>query len=105
MKFSIRGRNLQTTNAIRQHVERRLAFALDRLAHRVTDVAIRLSNDQQHSGAEARACQLHIQLQGASDVLVEAHDRDLYTAIDRAADRAREAVRRNLKRGLRRRRN
>ena len=104
MKFSIRSRNIQTTGALRRHVERRLSFALDRLAHRVTDVAIRLSSNERHTGDRARGCQLRIQLQGAPDVLVEAHDRDLYAAIDRAAERAREAVRRNLKRRRDRRR-
>ncbi len=103
MQLSIRG-NIRTTNAIREHVERRLSFALDRLAHRVSDVAIRISNEEPHTGPAARACQMRIHLHSGDPLLVEARDRDLYTAIDQAASRAREVVRRAVKRRIGRRR-
>jgi putative sigma-54 modulation protein len=90
MEIQIRGRRVKVTKALRDHVERRLAFALSRFGDHIGRVRVHLSDsDSLPDGAEKR-CQIEVGLQRS--VRVQETDADVFKAVDRAADRAARTV-------------
>jgi len=101
MELQVRGVNLQPTEPIIEHAERRFNFALDRLSHRISRVIIKMSDP--HRDGMMR-CAVHVQLAGgAQPIIIEQSSTDLYSAIDRAADRVQTSVRRFMGRSRSRR--
>jgi len=98
MQIDIQARNFSLTDALRNHAERRLRFALTRCDDHIQRVVMRLSGiNGPRSGANKR-CHLQVVLAGLPDEVVEDIEADLYVAIDRAADRAGRTVVRKIDR-------
>ncbi len=97
MKIHIRGRNVELTEVLRTHVERRLGFALGRFGERIGRVLLRFSDTNGHRGDVDKRCEIDVGLRPRS-VRVEQTDADLFVALDRAADRASRSVARALER-------
>jgi putative sigma-54 modulation protein len=87
MQIVIQARGFELTAGLRQHIERRLQFALDWARLHVRKVSVRLSDLNGPRGGEDKRCHIHIELPGSSGVLIEDTKADLYIAIDHAADR------------------
>lgn len=104
MKIAILAKGLELTDALREHVERRLNFALDRAHYHIDKVSVRLSDENGPRGGEDKRCQVQVHLAGTTPVLVEDTELDLYRAIDRAADRTGHSLARQLGRQRRYRR-
>ncbi len=98
MRIRVRNRDLQPTAAIREHVERRLLYALSRYGSCVRNVTVCLSTLVGNPGRERKHCQITVALDQAEKIAVEDSDADLYAAIDRAAERTQRAVNRALER-------
>lgn len=100
MHIDIRG-HLKATDAIRQHIERRLTSAVGRFGDRIQDVTVRLEdvNGPGRGGAD-KACHITLQLEGSrrTPVRVEEVHADLYLAITQAADRLSQVVAREVDR-------
>ena len=100
MTIQIRG-HLKATDAIRQHIDRRLESALGRFDHHVRTVTVWLEdvNGPQRGGAD-KSCKIEVLLDQPRHAphVVEELDADMYTAISRAAERASQAVRRDVER-------
>ncbi len=96
MNIQIRERNVDVTNVLRAHVERRLAFALSRFGDRVDRVLVRFSESGHGGGADKR-CQINVGLR-PQVVRVEDIDLDLFAAVDHAANRVSRSVARALER-------
>ena len=96
MEVRIRGRNIELTEALRVHVERRLQFALSRFGERIGRVTVRLVNINGPRGSEDKICLIDLILRPAGRILVEDVNGDLHAAIDRAAERTGRAVSREL---------
>ena len=95
MDLQVRGVNLQPTEPIVEHANRRFGFALGRLSHRIQRVIVKMSDP--HAGGLMR-CDVHVQLAGTPQpIIIEQSGSDLYGAIDRAADRVKTCVRRFTK--------
>lgn len=90
VKIQIRERNVQVSEVLRTHVERRLAFALARYGQRIARVIVRFS-DTDGERADDKRCQIHVGLRSRS-ARVEDTDTDLFAAVDRAADRLGRSV-------------
>lgn len=98
MQIDIQARNFSLTDALRNHAERQLRFALTCCDDHIRRIVVRLSDiNGPHGGADKR-CHLQIMLNGLPDVVVDDTETDLYVAIDRAADRAGRTVVRKLNR-------
>jgi len=97
MKIHIRGRNVELTDVLRAHVERRLGFALGRFGQRIGRVLLRFSDMNGEGGYVDKRCQIDVGMRPRS-VRVEHTDVDLFVALDRAADRASRSVGRALER-------
>jgi len=98
MRMEIRGRQLDVSEATRQHAERRLRFALGRFSGRVGRVAVRVADVNGPRGGADKRCRIVVWLGRAGTVVVEDCDGDLYAAIDSAADRVGRLVARALHR-------
>lgn len=96
MKIFVQARGFNLTDDLRQHVERRLRFALDWAHYHVTKVSVRLSDLNGPRGGEDKRCQIQVSAAGAAEVVIEDTEVDLYIAIDRAADRAGRTLARQL---------
>jgi ribosome hibernation promoting factor len=94
----IRGRNIDPTEALRAHVERRLQFALSHFGERIGLVTVRLVDINGPRGGDDKSCRVDVRLRPSGNVFVEDVKADLYAAIDRAAERAGRSVSHELDR-------
>jgi ribosomal subunit interface protein len=98
MRFAIRGRHIQLTEALLAHVERRLRFALGRFGPKIRQVAVKLTDLNGPRGGLDKQCQIAVTLSPSGKVRAEATDADLHTAIDLVSERLERAVARELER-------
>jgi len=98
MLIDIQARNFSLTNALRDHIERRLGFALSSRDEHIQRIVVRLSDINGPRGGEDKCCRIQIVLPKLTDVVIEDIEVDMYVAIDRAADRAGRTVGRRLAR-------
>lgn len=98
MKIDIRTQGFALTDAIRDHIERRLRFALARANAHVRQVAAHLSDINGPRGGIEKRCRIRVRLKKSADVMIDDTESDLYAAIDRAANRAGRTVARRLAR-------
>ena len=96
--IELRSWNVPLSEAMREHVVRRLGFALGRFAHRIERVVVRLVDINGPKGGVDKRCRIVVQLTQARSVIVEAIDSDAYAAISQAAIRADETVARAITR-------
>jgi len=104
MKLEIRGRQVEITESIREYIERRLAFALDRFAQKIRLVKLRVRDVNSFRGGVDKHCQLAISFTYSSPITVESRDSSVQGAIDRAAVKVRSLLARHFGRGRKRRR-
>jgi ribosomal subunit interface protein len=100
MNIEIQARNFSMTNAMREHTERRLGFALSACYQHVKRVLVRLSDINGPRGGNDKRCHLVVSLPG-KEVVVEDTKADLYAAINHATSRAGRTVMRQLRRNRR----
>ena len=98
MQIAIQTNGFELTEGLRAHVERRIRFAFDWANFLVGKVAVRLSDLNGPRGGEDKRCVIQLAVAGASDVVIEDTQSDLYVAIDRAADRAGRSLARRVER-------
>jgi len=90
--------------ALRTHVERRLRFALDRLARRVRSVRVLLEDVNGPRGGDDVRCLVLARISGGGHVVVQETRRDPFAAVARASDRIGHGLARRLGRLRKRRR-
>lgn len=96
--IDLRSSNVPISVALREHVARRLDFAIRRFAHRIQRVIVRLVDVNGPRGGPDKRCRIVAYLDGSEVVLVEATDSDAYAAVSQAAIRLDERVARALTR-------
>lgn len=97
--IDLRSSNLPISVALREHVVRRLDFAIRRFAHRIDKVVVRIVDVNGPKGGPDKRCRMvaHYE-EGPHVLLVEATDSDAYVAVSQAAIRLEERVARALSR-------
>jgi putative sigma-54 modulation protein len=98
MQIVIQARGFALTAGLREHIERRIRFALDWATYHVRKVSVRLSDLNGPRGGEDKRCHIQVAIPGGTDVVIEDTEADLYVAIDRAADRAGRTLARRVDR-------
>jgi ribosomal subunit interface protein len=96
MLINIQGHGFSVTRAIREHVDKRIRFALARIGHRLRRVDVRLSDLNGPRGGVDKRCLIEVRLNRHAPVIVTDVQSDLYTSIDRASARAGRTVMRRL---------
>ena len=97
MKIHIRERNVEVTEVLRSHVQRRVGLALGRFGERIGRVIVRFSEIDGLRSSVDKRCQIEVGLR-QRNVQVEDMNADLFTAVDHAADRVSRSVARALER-------
>ena len=97
IKIQIRKTNVETSEVLRTHVERRLGLALARFADRIERVIVRFSQADAQRKGSYKCCEIEVGLQPVR-VQVEDVDQDLFAAVNHATDRASRSVARALER-------
>jgi len=98
MNIQIHVQDLVLTDGLREHVARRLAYALNHGSDSVSRIIVRLSDVNGPRGGVDKRCGIEIRLKGTKAVVIEDTEVDLYVAIDRAAERAGRTLDRRLAR-------
>ena len=98
MKIEIQARDFHLTHALRDHIERRLGFALSTRYHHIQRILVRLSDINGPRGGSDKCCHIQMVLPQQADVVIEDTETNMYVAIDRAADRASRTLGRRLTR-------
>lgn len=103
MKLSMRAKGLRLTGKLREHVERRLHFALGRFSDRVRGVSVLLEDVNGPRGGLDTRCKIRARLAPSGTVVVEETRLHAFSAVALAADRAGRLMSRRLERLGRRR--
>ena len=98
MQLSIKGHDLDLSDALRAYTERRLRFSLGGFATRLRSVDVRLSDVNGPRGGIDKDCAITIILRQLGVVFARAKGVDAYSTVDCAASRARSALARRLNR-------
>lgn len=98
MQIDIQARDFSLTDALRDHAERRLRFALTCCSDHIQKIVMRLSDINGPRGGLDKRCHLQVVLAGLPDVVIEDIETDMYVAIDRATDRAGRTLLRKIDR-------
>ena len=98
MRIEIQALHFSVTEALRNHIKRRLCSSLSSCDKQIQRVDIRLYDINGPRGGADKCCHVRVVLSGLTDVVVEDFDADLYVAIDRAANRAGHTVQRRVTR-------
>ena len=85
MHLKLRMNHAHIEQLLRNHIDRRLRFALGRFGDRVGNVAVTLSGPEGRAG-ESR-CRIRIEIVPRGTFAVEERGHDLLATIDRAAGR------------------
>lgn len=92
MRLEIRSPRLPVGDGVRAYVERRMRFALGRVASALERVVVRLGDVNGPRGGEDKRCRVSLVVRPGTRLIVDELDHDLYAAIDRAAGRAGRAA-------------
>jgi ribosome-associated translation inhibitor RaiA len=84
--------NIQLSDELREYVDRRLGLALDRFAHRIERVQVRLEDVNGARGGVDKHCRIHVFGRPSWRIQVEGAGESFDDAIDAAAARARRSI-------------
>lgn len=98
MHIVTQARGFDLSDELREHVERRLGFAIDRARHHVGRISVILSDVNGPRGGDDKRCRIQVAVSGAADVVVDDTQADLCVAIDRAVGRAGRTLARRVSR-------
>ena len=98
MKLQMIGVNFELNDELKEHIERRIRFALGRFASRIRRLRVRLTDVNGPRGGIDKHCQIAVALAPRGVVMVEGSGDDPFALIADAAKRAGRTVRRELER-------
>jgi putative sigma-54 modulation protein len=99
IKIHIRNHDVDITDVLRIHVERRLGLALARFGDRIGRVMVRFSHADGDGNGGHKRCRIEVGLR-PQRVDAEDTDADLFAAVNHATDRASRSIARALEREL-----
>jgi len=99
MRVDVRGHGVEVSEELREHVARRLQFALDRFRERVetAHVSLRDLNGSGRGGVD-KECRIELVLGRSGSLAAHARRTDLHQAVDAAAGAAGRSLARELER-------
>lgn len=98
MQIEICGREVKVGERLREYIERRARFALERLARPIRKIRVQLRDLNGPRGGVDKSCQVRIALAPATTLVVEERSTSAYAAIDSALDKAARSVVRRIER-------
>ena len=98
MRITVRKQNVDLSETLNQHIERRMLFALGRFQRRIRRVTVRVCDINGPCGSVDKTCQVVVDLIPSGKIIVKDTDGDLYAAISRAVERVGRTVGRQFAR-------
>ncbi len=98
MHVTISGRKLRLDDETRDHVERRLDFALGRFDRRIMGITVRLADVNGPRGGVDKLCRIDLKMRPTGALMIEERGADVFAAVDTAVRRLGHALRRELER-------
>ena len=98
MQIQIHANDFALTEGLRDHVAKRLAYAMNHGRDIVSRIVVRLSDVNGPRGGVDKRCGIEVRLKGASTIAIDDTEADLYVAIDRAAERTGRTLDRRIAR-------
>jgi ribosome-associated translation inhibitor RaiA len=98
MTISIRVRDMEWTDELREKVERSIAFALDRYQTQVTDVAVYLTDLNGPKGGVDKLCQITAVLRRGKPVMILEQGSDVMPTVNTALNRLGNSIGRTIAR-------
>lgn len=98
MQIEIHTQDVLLTEGLRDQVERRFQFAMNRFRDHVLCITVRLSSLNGPRGSEDKHCRVQLQLRDLPEIVIKDTEANLYVAVDRAAGRSGRTLGRNLQR-------
>jgi ribosomal subunit interface protein len=98
MNIHIHTNDFDLTDGLRDHVAKRLAYALNHGRDVVSRIVVRLSDVNGPRGGIDKRCGIEVRLKGAATIAIDDTEADLYVAIDRAVERTGRTLDRRIAR-------
>jgi ribosome-associated translation inhibitor RaiA len=98
MRLTIQARHVVLTDALKEHIKRRLDFALGTRYDQIQRINVTLSDINGPRGGRDKRCQMLINIAGQPDIMINDVQVVLSDAIDRAASRASRTVTKRISR-------
>lgn len=98
MNLEVLSRNVSLSPRLKEHIERRMHFALGRFASTVTGAQLTLTDENGPRGGVDKRSLLRIYLRRGEDLRVEARGDELLDLVNRTAERASRVVARAVER-------
>lgn len=98
MQIQIQTQDFSLTEELREHVHRRLSYALNHGRDLLSRVVVRLADVNGPRGGLDKRCSIELRLKGAPVLTIEDTEARMGVAIDRAAERAGRTLDRRLAR-------
>lgn len=98
MQIRVRGAAPELTDGLRRRIERRLRFTLARFDWQISAVTLVVQDGTGNPDGHGQGCRVEIDLVPPGRLVLQATDRDLYTAVSWVAELAGRAVGRELAR-------
>jgi ribosome-associated translation inhibitor RaiA len=89
---AIRARGLELTEELREHVTRRISFAVSRVSPLLQRVDVTLDDVNGPKGGVDKVCRVRARGPGLRAVVIEERASDVTVAVDRACDRLGRAL-------------
>lgn len=101
MKPTIVANGVKLPQVMRDHVVRRLRFALDRTHQSINAVIVRITDQNGPKGGIDKQCQIQLRIPGLPPVVVSGKAASILEAVDVTAHRAAQAIARHIERSRR----
>jgi putative sigma-54 modulation protein len=98
MQIHISGREVKPSNRLREHIQRRLNFALQRFAPHIRTLHVQVRDLNGPRGGVDKSCQLKIFFISGATRVLEERAPSAYLAIDSLVDKAATSIARRLQR-------
>ena len=96
MQLDIQSKNIELTQAIREHIQERITAALDQHAERVGLVAVTLADVNGPRGGIDQQCDVVVSLHGGRTLRHSRTGEDLYANVSLVADKVKRRVGREI---------
>lgn len=98
MRIDVRFQGIEASDALREHVVRRIRFQLSRFSGEVSAVVVRIGDVNGPKGGVDKRCHVAVRGPAFAPVTIEDLGSDAYSTVDLAVGRAARAVRRRIAR-------
>lgn len=96
MLWNLHSSGLEWNAILRDHLERRLLFALSRFDQKISKVNVYVADHNGPKGGIDKSCQIIVQMPGFTNVVAKTVDAEWIACIDRATTRIGHNVQRAL---------